>query len=170
LNDLNDYAGISAFDSVYIPTNNVTWQSKNYMSRKIVDVSVAITLSMCLSRNIVDVLVTYHCWYVCHIRRRVWRYQRGNQNPYIKEEQTTQWSKEKVQKDKQRSTKLTHKTKDWVTRTPLKTRGELRCSGRVSSSCSTSGTIHVNLVTNHVISHEWGKDQEVFMTSGTYPW
>ena len=31
--------------------------------------------------------------------RRVWRYQRGNQNPYI-EEQTTQWSNEKVQKDK----------------------------------------------------------------------
>jgi hypothetical protein len=24
----------------------------------------------------------------------------GNQNPYIEEEQTTQWSKEKVQKDK----------------------------------------------------------------------
>ena len=35
----------------------------------------------------------------------------GNQNPYI-EEQTTQWSREKVQKDKQRSTKHTHKTKD----------------------------------------------------------
>ena len=32
--------------------------------------------------------------------RRVWRYQRGNQNPYIEEEQTTQWEKEKVQKDK----------------------------------------------------------------------
>jgi hypothetical protein len=29
----------------------------------------------------------------------------GNQNPYIEEEQTTQWPKEKVQKDKQRSTK-----------------------------------------------------------------
>jgi hypothetical protein len=29
---------------------------------------------------------------------------------------------EKVQKDKQRSTKHTHKTKDQVTRTPLKTR------------------------------------------------
>jgi hypothetical protein len=29
------------------------------------------------------------------------------------------------------------RTKDRVTRTPLKTRGELRCSGRVSSSCST---------------------------------
>jgi hypothetical protein len=38
-----------------------------------------------------------------------------NQNPYIKEEQTTQWPKEKVQKDKQRSTKHTHKTKDRVT-------------------------------------------------------
>jgi hypothetical protein len=35
----------------------------------------------------------------------------GNQNPYIEEEQTTQWSKEKLQKDKQRSTKHTHKTK-----------------------------------------------------------
>ena len=32
-------------------------------------------------------------------------------------------------KDKQRSTKHTHKTKDRVTRTPLKTGGELRCSG-----------------------------------------
>ena len=31
----------------------------------------------------------------------VWRYQRGNQNPYIEEEQTTQWPKEIVQKDKQ---------------------------------------------------------------------
>ena len=44
-------------------------------------------------------------------------------NPYIKEEQTTQWPKEKLQKDKQRSTKHTHKTKDRVTRitrTPLK--------------------------------------------------
>ena len=30
-------------------------------------------------------------------------------------------AKEKVQKDKQRSTKHTHKTKDRVTRTPLKT-------------------------------------------------
>jgi hypothetical protein len=53
--------------------------------------------------------------------RRVWRYQRGNQNPYIEEEQTTQWLKEKVQKDKQWSTKHAYKTKDLVTRTPLKT-------------------------------------------------
>jgi hypothetical protein len=70
------------------------------------------------------------------------------------EEQTTQWPKEKVQKNKQRSTKHTHKTKDRVTRTTLKTGGELMCSGRISSSCSTSGTRRVNLVTNPVISHE----------------
>ena len=60
-------------------------------------------------------------------RRRVWIYQRGNQNPYIEEEQTTQWPKEE-HKDKQRSTKDTYKTKVRVTRTPLITRGELRCS------------------------------------------
>jgi hypothetical protein len=35
-------------------------------------------------------------------------------------------AKKKVQKDKQRSTKHTHKTKDRVTRTPLKTGGELQ--------------------------------------------
>jgi hypothetical protein len=53
-----------------------------------------------------------------------------SQKPYIVEEQTTQWPKEKVLKDKQRSTKHTYKTKDQVTRTPLKTGGEHRCSGR----------------------------------------
>ena len=50
----------------------------------------------------------------------MWRYLRGNQNPYIEEGQTTQWPKEKVQKDKQRLTKHTYKTKYRVTRTPLK--------------------------------------------------
>jgi len=39
--------------------------------------------------------------------------------------------KRKVQKDNQRSTKNTHKTEERVTRTPLKTGGERRCSGRV---------------------------------------
>jgi hypothetical protein len=82
---------------------------------------------------------------------RVWRYQRDNQNPYIEQEQTTQWPKRKVQKEKQRSTKHTHKIKDRVTRTPLKSGGELRYSERVSSYCSTSGFRRVNLVTNLVI-------------------
>jgi hypothetical protein len=54
----------------------------------------------------------------------------------------------------------TYKTKDRVTRTPLKTGGELRCPGRVGSSCSASGTRRVNLVTNPVISHERGKDRK----------
>jgi hypothetical protein len=66
---------------------------------------------------------------------------RGNQNPYIEEEQTTLWPKEKVQKDKQRSTKHTYITKDRVTQTSINT-------GRVNSSCSTSDTHRVNLVTN----------------------
>jgi hypothetical protein len=38
--------------------------------------------------------------------RIVCRYQRGNENPYIEEEQITQRPNEKVQKDKQRSTNL----------------------------------------------------------------
>ena len=46
--------------------------------------------------------------------------------------------------------KHTHKTKDRVTQTQLKTGGELRCTGKVSSSCSTSDTRHVTLVTNPV--------------------
>ena len=85
----------------------------------------------------------------------------GNQNPYIEEEQTTQWPKGNKQKDKQRSTKHTYDTKNRVSRTPLKTGGEFRCSVRVSSSCSTSDTRRVNLVTIPVISHERGKDREV---------
>jgi hypothetical protein len=50
------------------------------------------------------------------------------------EEQTTQWSKEKGRKDKQRSTKHTHKTKDRVTRTQLKTEGGYGSSGMVGRS------------------------------------
>jgi hypothetical protein len=55
--------------------------------------------------------------WVLFIYRRVWRYQWGNQDPYIEEEQTTQWPKEKVQKDKQQSTKhtvLRSTSKDWL--------------------------------------------------------
>ena len=48
---------------------------------------------------------------------------RVNLNSQIEEEQTTQWPKEKGQKDKQRSTKHTHKTRDRVIRTSLKQRG-----------------------------------------------
>jgi hypothetical protein len=53
----------------------------------------------------------------------------------------------------------TYKTKDPASGTTLKTGGQLRCSG--SSCCSTLGTRRITLVTNPVISHEWGKDLEV---------
>ena len=87
--------------------------------------------------------------------------ERDNQNLYIEKEQTTQWPKEKVNKMPNNDLQNIHiKTKDWVTRTPLKTGGELRC-------CSTSGTRRVNLVTNPVVSRKWGKDRELFTTSGT---
>ena len=83
----------------------------------------------------------------------------------MEEEQTTQLSKEK-----QRSTKHTHKTKARVTRTPLKTVGELSCSGRVGSSCSTSGTHSSNIDNNPVITHIGEKAKEVVAATGTYPW
>jgi hypothetical protein len=65
-------------------------------------------------------------------------------------------AKGKNTKNKQRSTKHTHKTKNRVTQTPLKTGGGgwIGCPGRVNSSCSASVTRRVNLVTNPVISHE----------------
>ena len=53
-----------------------------------------------------------------------------------------------------------HKTKDRLTRSSLKNGGELMCSGRVNSFCSTSSTRCVNLATNLVTIHELGKDQE----------
>jgi hypothetical protein len=115
------------------------------------------------------------CNFICLIIR-VWRFQSKGaiRNRISKNRQHNAWPKEKVQKNKQRSTKHTYKTKDRVTRIPLKTWWgwgcELGCSGRVISSCSTSGTHRVNLVTNPVISREWEKDLEVFTTSGTYPW
>jgi len=76
-------------------------------------------------------------------------------------------AKGKGQKDQKLSTK--HKTKDRVTRTPLKTGDKLRCSGRVDSSCSTNDIRRVNLVTTPVTSHERGMDRDVFTTYGTYP-
>ena len=52
------------------------------------------------------------------------------------------------QKNKQRSTKHTHKTKDRLTRTPLTTErggGGTQVLRKCSNSCSTSGTGHVYL-------------------------
>ena len=88
-----------------------------------------------------------------HISEEFVRYQ--GSNLHIEEEQITQWPKIKRTKGE----RMIYKTNDWVTRTPLKTGVELSISGRVSNSCSTSDTHRVNLVTNPVKSHEWGKDR-----------
>ena len=103
---------------------------RHSMSSSIIATVWACCEKMCENINVTSmfiIIVLKPDW----TSRRVWRYQRGNQNLYIDDEPTTQWPKEKVQKDKQRSTKHTHKTNDRVTRTPIKTRGELRCSGRI---------------------------------------
>ena len=68
------------------------------------------------------------------IRIRISKKNRQHQRP-----------KEKVQKNKKRSTKHTYQTKDRVVRTPLNTESEFMCSGRVSSSYSTSD-IHRHLL------------------------
>ena len=107
---------------------------------------VRVTRSLFICVCFVDRCLSFFVWPLCCLSFFDLRI------PYIEEEQTTQWPKEKVQKDKQRSTKHTYKTKDRVTRTPLKTGGELRFSGRVGISCSTSGTRRVNIATNPVIS------------------
>ena len=83
--------------------------------------------------------------------------------------------KKKVQKDKQRPTKHTYKTKDRVTGTPLKTWGERRCSGRVSSSCSTSGTRRMHcsnilsrICHNTTVNIWWGKKHYKFIKVSFY--
>jgi hypothetical protein len=58
-----------------------------------------------------------------------------------------------------------YKTKDRASRTPLKTVDEVKRSGSLSSSCSTSGTRRVTLVANPIIRIE----REVHTTSETYP-
>jgi len=45
----------------------------------------------------------------------------------------------------------TKKTKDWATRTLLKTRYERGCSGTVGSSCSAGGTHRVSIVTETLL-------------------
>jgi hypothetical protein len=68
---------------------------------------------------------------------KVWRYQREVIRIRISKKNRQHWpKKDKVQKDKQRSTKHTYKTKDRVTRTPLKTGGELNIHTNASLSSS----------------------------------
>jgi hypothetical protein len=144
------YATLSCYLSSYTCTDHSRWSTNLH-------IKFSLKPRKCESTNICGFWLPL--WYLqtLHKSRRDWRYQWGNHNPYIEEEQTIQWPKEKVQKDKQRSIKHTHKTNDRVTRTPLKSRGELRCSGRVISSCFTTGTrqlmVYLNVVIGTLIFH-----------------
>ena len=94
-------------------------------------------------------MVYRYLQFLNHVRR-VRRYQREVIRIRISKKNRQHNGKQK----KYKRTKHAYKTKDRETRTPLKIGGELMCSGRVSSSCSTSDTRRVNLATNPVISHE----------------
>jgi hypothetical protein len=60
-------------------------------------------------------------------------HQRGYQKPWIEDGQTTQWLKEKGQKNQQRSTN--HYTKNWRSsnKNPTKNRDDRMCPGRVGA-------------------------------------
>jgi len=65
-----------------------------------------------------------------------------------------------MKKDKTTNNDLqntTQKTKDWATRTPLKTGGELRCSGRVRSTGTICGTHDDRII--YVTMNKTGKRQ-----------
>ena len=83
------------------------------------------------------------------------------------------WPKDEMAKDKITNNNLqttTQKTKDRATRMPPKNGGELVCSGRISSSCSTNDTRLATLVTNPMIYHEWWRHQIMITKDGTYLW
>ena len=53
---------------------------------------------------------------------------------------------------------------------PTKNRGWTQVLRKVECSDSSCGARRVILVTNLVISHEWGKDRKMLTTSETYSW
>jgi hypothetical protein len=118
---------------------------------------------------------------IAYVEWNSWKYPRREKSIFIRKFEDTKWiiRSDKSKKDIKYNGKkkkdndlqnLTPKTKDRATRTSLKPAGERRYSGRVSSSCSTSGTRRFNLVTNPDISHKRGKDRIVIITNRTCPW
>jgi hypothetical protein len=80
--------------------------------------------------------------------RRVRRYQRGNQNPYIEEEQTTQWPREEEQttqwpREEEQTTQWpkakVQKVKQRSKNTHIKLK--IECSGRVISESDLMGEV-----------------------------
>ena len=106
-------------------------------------------------------------WQLINVKsKRIWSYQRVhrcNQNPYIEEGQTTQWPKEKYKRTNNDLQNI-HIKLDRATRTQLQTGGELRCSVRVSSSCSTSDTRRFKL------HQRWMVMKELVYSRPYYVW
>jgi hypothetical protein len=92
---------------------------------------------------------------------------KGQSESFI-EEHKAQWSKEKCTKGKTTIDKTYIWSKSSSNSNPIKDLGEFRCSRKACRSSSTSGTRRVNLVANPIISREYGNDQEVLPTNGTY--
>jgi len=90
-----------------IPVHLYWYRANKYLTTEVEECRINNELTIKGTKHHFTICKSYtHCKVK---RRRFWKYQRGNQNPYIEEEQTIQRPKEKVQKDKQRSTIHTHK-------------------------------------------------------------
>ena len=91
---------------------------------------------------------------------------RCSHKPKVAERHTMQLPKETgLSPEIQNITKkITHR----ATRTSLKTGYNLRCPGRVSSSCFICVTRRVALVANRIISQKYGKNRIMITKNGTY--
>ena len=87
-------------------------------------------------------------------RKKSFNIRKGQSQSVNRRRKQTQWQTVKEQRTSNDLQNTTLKTKDRATRTPLKTGGEIRCSGKVASSCSIGGTCCVTLITNPMKSHE----------------
>jgi hypothetical protein len=79
---------------------------------------------------------------------KIWRNQKGviESRKSKKDSQCNDHKKINYKRTNNDLQKITQKTIDWATATPQKPKDELRCSGRVNSSCSTSGIRCATLV------------------------
>ena len=96
-------------------------------------------------------------YHYAYEKKIVWRYQRGNQTP---NDQKSMTKRKRTNNELQNTTQ---KSKDRATQTPLKTRGELMCFGRVNSSCSTSGTCRVTIATNMLLTEIQARNVFIFI-------
>ena len=75
--------------------------------------------------------------------RNVWKYQTGNQNPYI-ERQTAQWPNKKDNRTNTDQLNITHKTKDRVTRMPLSNGGWTQVLRKYMYTLNVYSWLHFN--------------------------